>query len=117
MLEGIDHRTKWMRRYKDLIAAHHSDLGDDHMNGLLSEGQKGLIRRCAMLEIQLSMYDARFAAADGAASAADLDAYGRAASHLRRILESLSLHTGRKPRDVNTLEHEALRLYEKELRQ
>jgi hypothetical protein len=105
-----------MRRYKDLIAAHHSDLGDDHCNGLLSEGQKGLIRRCAMLEIQLSMLDARFAQADGAASAADLDAYGRGASHLRRILESLGLNAGRKMRELNPADDVAWQAYQKELR-
>jgi hypothetical protein len=106
-----------MRRLKDIVSAHHSDLGDPACNGVLSEGQKALLRRAAMLQIECEMLDTKFAKADGAASAADIDLYGRSSSHLRRILETLGLHAGRRPRDVNTLEHEALRLYEKELRQ
>ena len=42
-------------------------------------------------------------------------AFARQMARKHMLLDLRS--TGRKPRDVNTLEHEALRLYEKELRQ
>jgi hypothetical protein len=86
-----------MRRLKDLLAAHYADAGGEL---LLSEGQRALIRRAAMLELQLEMLETKFAHNDGAASAKDLDLYGRTSGNLRRVLESLGLHRGRRARDV-----------------
>jgi hypothetical protein len=86
-----------MRRLRDLIQSHEGDLGGAD---LLSEGQKNLIRRASMLELQLEMLDRKFAVDDGAATARDLDVYGRALGNLRRCIETLGLHRGRRPRDV-----------------
>jgi hypothetical protein len=105
-----------MRRLKDVINAHQCDLGDNNNGHRLSEGQRALIRRASLLQIELEWLDSKFAKADGHASAKDLDLYSRTSGNLRRILESLGLHEGRKMKDVNTLEDErTYRMYQKEL--
>ena len=45
-----------MRRLKDLISAHESDLGGEDY---VSESERRIVRRAAMLTIQLEMLDAR----------------------------------------------------------
>jgi hypothetical protein len=67
---------------------------------MLSEGQRTILRRIAMLELQLEMMESRFAQNDGEASLKQLEAYQRTASAMRRLLESLGLHQGRKAHDV-----------------
>jgi hypothetical protein len=96
-LGDVDERGPWCRRLRDLQRAHESDLGGREA---LSEGQRTLLRRIAMLELQLEMLESRFAQNDGEASGEQLMLYQRVASALRRLLESLGLHEGRKARDV-----------------
>jgi len=86
-----DGNSAWSRRYRDLIVGHVSDLGGRDM---LSEAQLSLIKRASTLELELEQAEGRLSKGEQI----DLDCYGRAASHLRRILESLGLE--RKPRDV-----------------
>jgi hypothetical protein len=97
ILADMDHRSAWMRRFRDLLRAHEADLGGED---ILSEGQRAIIRRAAMLELQCEMLEQKFAAKEGAASRFELESYQRASNSLRRLLESLGLHRGRKPRDV-----------------
>ena len=97
ILQGVDHRSAWVRRFRDLIYAHEADAGGEDV---LSEGQRSIIRRAAMLELQLEMMESKFADNDGEASAKQLDAYQRTAGALRRLIEALGLHQGRKLRDV-----------------
>jgi hypothetical protein len=61
---------------------------------LISEAQFALIKRAAGLECELEQMEGRMSQAE----TVDLDRYGRAASHLRRLLESLGLE--RRPRNV-----------------
>jgi len=89
-VEGDD-RSAWSRRYRDLIIAHTSDLGGA---AALSEAQRSLIKRASAIEVELEQAEGRLSMGDKT----DLDAYTRAASHLRRILETLGLE--RKARDV-----------------
>jgi hypothetical protein len=89
-IEGDPH-SAWSRRYHDLIVGHCNDAGGA---ALLSEAQLSLIRRAASIECELERLDAMLSAG----AEVDLDAYGRAASHLRRIFEVLGLE--RKCRDV-----------------
>jgi len=86
-----DARGAWPRRFRDLCEAHAADLG-----GLshLSEAQKSLIRRVATIETQLEKLEG--ALSEG--KPVDLDAYGRAAGQLRRLLETLGMK--RIARDV-----------------
>lgn len=84
----IDHRSTPIRRLRELINAHTSDLGGTHN---ISEAERSLVRRAAMLELQLEMWEQKFALNDGEATSAQLTDYQRAANSLRRILESVGL--------------------------
>jgi hypothetical protein len=95
VLTNTDHRTAWMRRLRDLIALHTGDLGGE---SFVSESEQRLIRRAAMLTIQLEMMDSKFALNEGEASRVDLETYQRCSNSLRRLLESLGLQ--RRQRDV-----------------
>jgi hypothetical protein len=96
-----------MRRLRDLLLAHEADLGG---RDLLSEGQRTIIRRATLLTVQCELMETKFAEADGLASNLDLDCYQRCCNTLRRLIESLGLNEGRKPRDLNTIESEERRL-------
>src|SRR5262249_47302794 len=91
---GIDGRSAWIRRCKDLISEHVADLG-----GLdnTSVAERSLVRRAAVITTELEMLEAKFAAA-GNAEPNDLDLYQRTAGNLRRLLEAIGLQ--RRSRDV-----------------
>jgi hypothetical protein len=98
VLLNVDGRSAWMRRFRDLIAAHEADLGG---RDVLSEGQRAIIRRAALLQCQLELMEGRFAQNDsGEVSVKSLEAYQRSSSTMRRLLESLGLHEGRKARNI-----------------
>src|SRR5262249_52536918 len=87
VLADIDHRSAWMRRLRDLIQLHMSDLGGDDN---VSEAERSLVRRASMLELQCELLEQRFAPAEGgAATSAQLADYQRAAGTLRRLVTSL----------------------------
>jgi hypothetical protein len=86
-----DPNSAWARRFHDLVVGHIADAGGRDM---ISEAQLALCKRAAALECELEQLEGRLSQGEQI----DLDAYGRAASHLRRILESLGLD--RKPRNV-----------------
>jgi hypothetical protein len=94
LIAGIDGRSAWMRRFRDLFEAHVSDLGGE---GEISEAEKSIARRAATLAVECERMEALFATA-GAATADELDLYGRTANSLRRLLESTGLK--RRPKDV-----------------
>jgi hypothetical protein len=83
--------SAWARRFYDLVAGHVSDLGG---RSVLSGAQLALCKRAAGLECELEQMEGRMSLSEEI----NLDSYGRAASHLRRILETLGLE--RKARDV-----------------
>jgi hypothetical protein len=82
-VEG-DPNSAWSRRYYDLVIGHASDLGG---RDILSEAQLSLIRRAAAIECELERLDAALSMGQ----AVNLDEYGRATSHLRRLFETLGL--------------------------
>ena len=92
LLPGVDGRSAWVRRCKEIIASHYSDVPD------ASVAERSLLRRAAVLTIELERMERVFALA-GQASAEDLDIYGRCAGNLRRLLESVGLK--RRPRDIS----------------
>lgn len=94
LLPGIDGRSAWVRRCKELIADHVNDLGGID---IVSAAERSLIRRAAVLAVELERYERKFALA-GEASPEDLDIYARVAGNLRRLLESVGLQ--RRPREV-----------------
>jgi hypothetical protein len=91
LLPGIDGRSAWVRRAKDVIAAHLSDCPD------ASAAERSIIRRAAVLTVELERLEAQFAVA-GEADAEALDLYGRTSGNLRRLLEAVGLQ--RRARDV-----------------
>ena len=94
LLAGCDHRSARMRRLRDLIGAHLADLGGADE---VSQAEACLVRRCALMTIELELLEARFEANDGA-TAAELDCYQRVAGSLRRLHESLGLR--RRAKDI-----------------
>ncbi len=87
LLPGVDGRSAWVRRAKELIADHTSDLGGiDNV----SSAERSIIRRACVLTVELERYEKRFALA-GEASPEDLDIYARVAGNLRRLLEAVGL--------------------------
>jgi hypothetical protein len=88
-IEG-DPNSAWSRRYHDLVVRHIGDLGGRDM---LSEAQLSLIRRAASIECELERLDAMLSTG----AEVNLDAYGRAASHLRRLFETLGIERKAKP--------------------
>ena len=85
LLEGVDGRSAWMRRLRDLIADHISDLGG---KDAFSAAEMALVRRAAMLTLQLQLMESRWNENEGEAAPKSLDTYQRVVGALRRTLES-----------------------------
>jgi len=94
VLPGVDGRSTWVRRLRDLISLHVADLGGD---GAISEAERSIVRRACTMTVELERLEAKFAT-DGEATAQELDLYQRTAGNLRRLLESVGLE--RRARDV-----------------
>jgi hypothetical protein len=94
VLPGIDGRSTWARRLRDLIELHLNDLGGPEA---VSQAQHSIVRRAATLTVELERLEAKFANA-GAADSGELDLYQRTAGNLRRLLESVGFE--RKARNV-----------------
>ena len=94
ILPGVDGRSTWVRRMRDLMGLHLSDLGGENA---VSEAERSIIRRVATLTVALERMEAGFAVA-GEAQPDQLDLYQRTANSLRRLLEAIGLQ--RRPRDV-----------------
>ena len=103
LLAGCDHRSARMRRLRDLIGAHLADLGGAEV---CSQAEMCIVRRCALLTLELELMEARFEANDGS-TVQELDAYQRASSCLRRLHETLGLK--RRAKDVGPTLGEVLR--------
>jgi hypothetical protein len=91
ILPGVDGRSTWVRRLRDLIELHVADLGGVDR---ASEAEYSIIRRAATLTVELERLELRFAQADlagEAPSAPDLELYQRTANSLRRLLEAVGL--------------------------
>jgi hypothetical protein len=94
MFIGGDPNSAWARRFHDLVVGHVVDAGG---RDAISEAQFALCKRAAGLECELEKMEARLSQGEDV----DLDRYGRAASHLRRILETVGLE--RKAKDITRL--------------
>jgi hypothetical protein len=99
LLPGIDGRSLWARRFRDVLASFVSDAGGADM---VSEAERTILRRSATLVVELEMLESQFAEGHGA-DPADLDLYARVSGTLTRLLERVGLE--RRQRDVSpTLE-------------
>jgi hypothetical protein len=94
LLPGVDGRSAWIRRCKDVIEAHLSDLGGEDNT---SAAERSIIRRASVMTVELERMEAAFAVA-GEAKPEQLDLYQRTAANLRRLLESIGLQ--RRTKDV-----------------
>jgi hypothetical protein len=94
LLPGVDGRSTWMRRLRDLISLHLADMGGE---AAVSEAQKSIIRRPCTLTVELERLELVFALA-GEAKPEQIDLYQRTANSLRRMLEAVGLQ--RRSRDV-----------------
>ena len=94
LLPGVDGRSTWHRRCRDLIELFSTDLGGAES---LSSAKQQIVRRCAVTIIELESSELKFATGPGA-EPAELDLYQRTSNTLRRNLESLGLE--RVPKDV-----------------
>lgn len=95
LIPGVDQRSKWVRRCRDVIGEHLADLGGvDNC----SAAERSLVRRASTLTVELERLETRFATA-GQVDAGDLETYQRCANSLRRLLEAVGLR--RRPRDVS----------------
>ena len=95
LLPGVDGRSLWARRFRDLLNLHLSDLGGADN---ASEAEKSILRRSAALTVELELLEARFAVKETGADPEQLDLYSRMSNTLRRHLEALGLR--RRPKDV-----------------
>jgi hypothetical protein len=87
LLPGVDGRSPWVRRCRDIL----EDLVADHGGfEMVSAAELNITRRAAVLTTELEILEAKFAT-DGQASASDLDLYTRAAGNLRRLLEAIGI--------------------------
>ncbi len=93
LLPGVDGRSTWVRRCRDLIELHTSDLGGTEA---ISEAERSIIRRASVITTELEQLERRFALA-GQAAAQDLDLYQRTAGNLRRLLEAVGLQRRARP--------------------
>ena len=91
-LPGVDGRSAWVRRLRDLINLHTADLGGD-----VTVAEAAIIRRAATLIVELEQLELKFATA-GEAQPQQLELYQRTANSLRRLLEAVGLE--RRAKDV-----------------
>ncbi|APH74093.1 hypothetical protein BSQ44_24035 [Aquibium oceanicum] len=86
-LGDMDGRSKWARRFRDVIVALSDDLGGVDA---LTEMQRSLVRRAATMQVELERAEEGFAKA-GLANADALKDYQTTVGQLRRVLETLDL--------------------------
>ncbi|TIL78599.1 MAG: hypothetical protein E5Y89_14880 [Mesorhizobium sp.] len=96
LLPGVDGRTFWVRRMRDVMALHVSDLGGAEA---CSEAEKSIIRRAAAITVEMERLERFFALAGEAGPDLDsLSLYSRLANTLRRLLDMNDLQ--RRSRDI-----------------
>ena len=106
LFPGVDHRLPWVRRAKDIINDLTSDRGG---RSEISAAESYLIRRAAVISVELEALECVFALA-GRASERDLDLYTRTTNTLRRVLESIGLERRSKDITPPTLDEIAERI-------
>ena len=102
LLPGIDGRSQWARRLRDVVELHIDDLGG---RATVSEAERSIVRRIATLTVELERMESAFARDDGA-KPADLALYQTTSNTLRRLLESIGIK--RRVKDITPELHEYL---------
>jgi hypothetical protein len=94
ILNDADGRSRWVRRLRDLVGLHITDLGGPDN---VSEAERSILRRASTIEVELEMLEETFAAGNGAAPN-DLLRYSTLSNTMRRLFEAVGLR--RRPRDI-----------------
>jgi hypothetical protein len=102
LLPGIDQRSACIRRCKDVIALHLADMGGADN---VSAAEHSIIRRAAVMTVELEQLEVKFALDQG--NAHDIDLYIRGSGSLRRLLETIGLQ--RRAKDIGPTLGELLR--------
>lgn len=97
---NIDERSAGARRFRDLVAAFSTDLGDN-----LSEADLAMIRTAAALTLKSEQMQAQLAAGENV----DSDALIRLAGTTRRSLQAIGAKADRKPGALSLAEYLANR--------
>jgi hypothetical protein len=97
-----DRRSSWVRRCQEVMAEHIVDLGGADN---CSAAERSLIRRAAVMTVELERLEAKFALAEQA-DANDLELYQRTAANLRRLLQTVGLR--RRARELADSQAEQL---------
>ena len=92
VVSGVDQRSAWVRRLKEHLFEHLSDVPD------ASAAERSIIRRASVLTVELERMETAFALA-GEADPETLDLYARIAGNLRRLLEAVGLQ--RRAKDIS----------------
>jgi hypothetical protein len=88
LLPGIDQRSVWCRRFRDVLALHLADLGGPDE---ATAAEVSICRRIACLTVECERLEMLFAEAGGA-SDHKLECYQRACNTLNRLLRELGVH-------------------------
>lgn len=88
-LSDIDARTAAYQRFKELVAAYSSDLGND-----LSTAESAIVQRVVSLQVWLEDAEASYAGSGDL----DIATYTTASNAMRRLLSDIGLQ--RRARDV-----------------
>ncbi|RWO45975.1 MAG: hypothetical protein EOS11_10295 [Mesorhizobium sp.] len=92
ILPGVDGRSPWARRFRDLIVAISNDQGGDDQ---LPEAKRLLIRNASGLATELERMLAKWAVNDGA-TPEELALFGGQSKNLRILLDSVGLERAAK---------------------
>jgi hypothetical protein len=101
-VEPVDKRSAAARRFKDVLTAIVSDLGGPDR---LSEGQKQLCRRCALLAVEAEKLEARSISGEDI----DVDRFGMMTDRLGRALGTGSGYQRRSKFGFFVLSHARVR--------
>jgi len=90
LLPGIDSRCFWVKRCKEILTAHVTDLGGEDA---LSEAERSIVRRAAVLVVECERLERRFALVPmhETVSLGELHTYSMLANTLRRLLDMAGL--------------------------
>jgi hypothetical protein len=107
VLSNVDHRSLEMRRLRDLLADHVSDLGSD-----ISHSEKLLASRASMIALLCEMTERTFIEKKLRVSDREVACYLHAVGNLNRVLVTLGLK--RRQRDITPTVDEYLREQEQQ---
>jgi hypothetical protein len=94
VLADVDHRGGEMRRLRDLVAGHISDLGGSDQ---CSHSERILVSKASMICLLTEMQEQQFARAKFEISPRQLACYLHAVGNLNRVLVTLGLQRRAKP--------------------